>query len=112
MTTGRTPILTGVLVLFIGFTGCSPGFIYTNVHEPLSDDMEATPAIGKRVEVYNRGFRVPLGARGSIGAQWKNGFIGESAKEAGLTKLYYADLHVISILGGLWQQTEVTVIGE
>lgn len=102
----------GTLLVAWTLTGCAPGFIYTNIHEPLSTDMQSTPATGKETEIKNRQVRVPLGLRGSISTQWASGLIGQAAKDAGLTKIYYADLHLISVLGGTWQDAQITIVGE
>ena len=43
--------------------------------------------------------------------QWDSNGIGDIARKAGLSKIYYADRTILSI-AGVWTQVFVTVYGE
>jgi hypothetical protein len=101
-----------VLALVLpAITGCMPGLIYTNTTTPLVTNMNATPANGKVVYTENEGFKVPL-SRIPLSAQWRKDLVGEAAKANGLTTIYYADIERFSILGGIWQESSIRIVGE
>lgn len=47
----------------------------------------------------------------NLAASWNGRAIGDAAKRAGLTEIYYADLHTVSVLLGIWEQKTVEVYG-
>ena len=92
-------------------SGCAPGLIYTNVTQPLTVSVDNTP-VGSRVGGgTSQHLRIPV-PRARLGAEWDSRAIGAAAKEAGLEKVYYADLHTLSILAGTWRRETIRVWGE
>lgn len=52
----------------------------------------------------------PLSGAG-IQVEWASRGIGDIAKTNELANVHYADLHTVSILGGLWKRVRVEVYG-
>ncbi len=92
-------------------SGCTPGFLYTNIRTPLVHDMVRTPRGSTKADLSAHHIEEPL-TSANLSADWNSFAIGEAAKEAGLEKAYFADLHTISIFGGLYRRRTVEVWGE
>jgi hypothetical protein len=103
-------IVAGVSAL-VQLSGCTYGLLYTNVHRPLSTNMNSTVVQGDSTTSENQGVSLPLG-RINLSARWSNQAIGEAAQQAGITNIHYLDLHTVSVLLGIWGYSEVTVVGE
>ncbi len=87
------------------FTGCGQARVYHHVTLPLDVNFNNTPVADsassgdiKRFQYY-------------VDVQWDSNGIGDIARQAGMSKIYYADRTVMSILG-VWTQVFVTVYGE
>jgi len=108
----RASLLFFALSCLCSEVGCvAPGYIFSDITEPYCDNMNNTP-IGEREGVSDtKQFKVPYVAPG-LTALWSSNAIGDAAKEAGLTELYYCDLHTLSILGGVWQSQNIIVYGK
>lgn len=104
-----------IILLLIGMgavcSACSPGFIYTNITVPLTEDMDHTPRGTRLAALDTKQLKEPI-TRFNLSAQWDSRAIGDAAREAGLSTIYYADMKTISILGGVWKQEIVRVWGE
>src|SRR4051812_45164728 len=107
-----TPKDLFVAIIFAASTfamsGCAYGIIYTSTTEPLVTNMRATQLGDSTAKSGTRQVSLPVTAL-SLSAGWKGRGIGEAAQQAGLTEIYYADLHTLSILLGLYQQKTVLV---
>lgn len=85
------------------------GFLYTDVSFPLTENHRGeplTPPLGKG-DV--KSIHYPLSA---VRVSWDSNAIGEIAKQNGIEKIYFADMHVFSVFFGLWNQYEVRIVGE
>jgi hypothetical protein len=72
--------------------------------------MRQTPVGSRTVESDTKLVSVPF-VSGSLTATWDSKAIGDAAKKAGLTEIYYADLHTLRVLG-IWQKQTVQVYGK
>lgn len=98
-------------MLILAGSGCTSGFIYTNVTFPLTTDMNRTP-VGRTVSSVNsKLLQEPLTGF-DLTVEWDSRALGDAARKAGFETFYFADIHTISILGGLWEQQAVRVWGE
>ena len=91
--------------------GCAPGFIYTNITEPLTTDMNETPRGTRLAALDTKQLKEPI-TRFNLSAEWDSRAIGDAAKRAGLNTIFYADMKTVSVLGGIWRQQTVRVWGE
>ena len=101
----RTSALLALAISTTTLTGCGTGAFYHHVTLPLDINFNNTPVH-------------PPATRGStkeiryyVDVQWDSNGIGDIARKAGLSKVYYADRTVLSI-AGVWTQVFVTLYGE
>ncbi len=100
-----------LLLATVTLPGCLSGLIVNVTTEPLVTNMKGTPIGTRRVTLDRHQIREPL-TRLQLRAEWASNAIGDAAKRKGLKKVYYADLHTLSILFGIYQQKEVIVYGD
>lgn len=98
-----------LLGLLVGVSGC--GIIYTSVREPLVRNMRATPRGVSKGEASTKLVTLPTSPV-NLSAGWSTRSIGDAAQAAHLSEIYYADIHTISILLGLWEKKTVEVYGK
>ena len=88
-------------------SGCVNGYLYTHTVRPLTTNFHETPVVPGRgvrssmIQVRYSYFDVRAGNNG----------IGEIARRNGITRVYYADVEVLRILG-VFTQTYVRIYGE
>jgi hypothetical protein len=93
--------------LLVGASGCAaPGLIYTDIVRPLDLDMHETPDKRARGRSGTKAITV------YVTVMWDSAAIADAARERGLTKIYFADMHIVSVWFGLWQQRTAIVYGE
>jgi hypothetical protein len=92
-------------------SGCTRGFLYTDVVYPLTPNMQMTPARGDTAQAANYGVRIPF-TRVPLSAQWSTDALGEAAKAQGIQEIYYADIQRFRVLGGLWQDSSLRIVGK
>ena len=92
-------------------SGCAPGFIYTHITVPVSVNMKYTPVRTKRAEIKTNQLKEPFTGLG-ISAEWNSRAIGDAVKKIGLKNIYYADMEILSILGGIWREQKILVKGD
>ena len=107
----RTLYMISTLLLTSVISGCAPGFIYTHITVPVSVNMDHTPVGTKRAEIKTNQLKEPLTGIG-ISAQWSSRAIGDAAKKTGLKKIYYADMEILSIFGGVWKEQKILGKGD
>ena len=103
-------VFLGLFCLMGCGTGPLVGLIYTKVKMPLSRDLDVSPlkdndGTGKVVKIKD-----PISGYG-IYAELNSNAIGEIAKKHGISKVYFADQELFSVLG-IWTTTEVIIYGE
>lgn len=111
MTKQKSILLILLFSLLSSLPGCTYGFLYTDITEPLTTNMQNTPVGEETTEVGINIISEPATGTG-ISAEIGSTAIGDAAKRAGLTKIYFADIRTVSILGGLIEQRTVLVSGE
>lgn len=107
----RFSIISFLIGLALFCCGCSPGFIYTNVTVPVATNMDNTPRGTKVATLDSKQLKEPI-TRFNLSAEWDSRAIGDAARQAGLSTIYYADMKTISVLGGVWRQKTIRVWGE
>lgn len=87
------------------------GRIYTNKTIAYSDDFNKTP-IGSKV-CYIEDFKIKEPVSGyNINAEWMTSSVVEQARQSGISKIYFADVKVFSILMGIYSKNTLVVYGE
>jgi len=102
------------LLLLMGLLGPGclvTGFLYTNTTRPLTTNMAATPRGEVSGQAGSKHLQEPVTGIG-LSAEWDGRAIAQAALRAGLSEVYLADLHTVSILGGLWRQQTICVWGK
>lgn len=91
--------------------GCGgPGFLYTDITEPLTIDMDGTRRAPDSATGRQREIRDPL-TGGGIRAEWAGYAPGQTARDGGLQAVNYADVRRQSVFGGIWRTTTALVYG-
>lgn len=81
--------------------------IYTRITVPLDVNLNDTPVFTGRRESAQGDTRH---IRYYVQVEWESNAIGDIMKKHGLTKVHYADLEILSVLG-IWTQRFVHVYG-
>ena len=98
--------------LTLACAACSPrGIIYTNVTVPLVTNMNNTP-VGEKLALSDTKLITEPFTAARISGEWDSRAIGDAAKRSDITDIHYADLRILSILGGVWEQQTVRVWGQ
>ena len=104
-------IILLVLISFVSSCSMLDGRLYTNKVIPYSEDFKETP-IGSKV-CYVDDFKVKEPVSGyNISAEWMTSSVIEQARQEGISKIYYADLRVFSILMGIYSKKTLIVYGD
>ena len=97
---------------FLGFgllmtcTSCAGiGLLYQKTTVPLDVNLNATPVQTKDEEGDVKQFRY------YVSIDWDSNGIGDIAKQAGVSQVYYADYTSFSVVFGVWRQQFVTIYG-
>jgi len=99
-------------LLLILFASCTTdGRLYTNKVIPYSDEFERTPIGSKRCFITDFKVKEPVSGY-NISAEWMTSSVYEKVLEAGITKVYYADLKIFSILQGVYSKKTLIVYGD
>jgi hypothetical protein len=106
----RWPALAMMVFLCGCGTGPLAGLVYTNVRQPLTLDLKATP-VPERPPDSDRiiEIREPFSGLG-VHARVSSNAIGDIAWQNGVDPLYFADQEVFSILG-IWKTQRVFLYG-
>jgi hypothetical protein len=104
----RFVVLTSLL---LPISGCVYGFVYTDVTEPVSENMLSNLRATRSVQGNRQELKEPFSG-GGIRVMWASNGIGDVAKSQGLSRIHYADIRTISVLGGIWKRRTVIVHGE
>ena len=97
------------IFIFI-LSGCSTGFLYTNVTTPYCTDMQENLSEGKDSRSSLKQFSIPTvpGSR----TIWSSNSIADAAKKEGIEVIQYCDRKKFSILGGIWGSDSIVVYGK
>ena len=93
-------------------SGC--GLLYTNVTRPQSRNFNNTPIGSKKCTINAHKVNLPVMplATSRVSAEWDIGSIADAAQKAGITKIYYTDLHTFSILLGTYRRNSLIIYGD
>ena len=93
----------GLLASCLLLPGC--GLIYTHVVVPLDINADDAPVQETGGRSDWRSFQY------IVRVDWNTSAIADAAHAGGITRIYYADMEILSILGGLWSQQTAIVYG-
>ena len=101
-----------IIAIITTFSGC--GLIYTNVVRPHSRDFNNTPIGSKKCIMSAYKVQVPIVplSRSRISAEWNTERINEAAQKAGITKIYYTELHTKEFLLGTFRRQTIIIHGD
>ena len=106
MGTDVRALLTALCIAVL--PGCVNGFLYTHTVRPLTTDLHDTPVVeGEGL----RGSLVQVRYSSYLDVRVGNNGIGEIARQKGISRIYYADIEVVRILG-IFTRTNVLIYGE
>jgi hypothetical protein len=91
--------------LLAGAPGCMSGLIYTHVTVPLDVNLDRTPVSTKEARDSANTLQYYLRI------DWGSDGIGDVARRHGFTRIDYADLETLSVLG-VWKQQWAHVYGQ
>lgn len=80
-------------------------------HEPYTTDLHNT----RKTDIQGSGtiFHIQEPISGyNLYIELNSNAIGDIAKKHGLTKVYFADLEIFEVLGGIWQHQKLHIYGE
>jgi hypothetical protein len=98
-------------ILFIT-AGCSvSGRLVTNSTKPYTRNFDNTPVGSKQCVLNDFRLREPISGH-SISAEWTTDKILKVAEEAGMTNVYYADMHTLSLLLGIYKRKKLIIYGD
>ena len=100
----------GLLLLAFFCSSCAPGFLYTDITVPLTENMYCNQTEVLKVKGNTQELKEPFTAAG-IRAEWASYAIGDVAKQNDLQVVSFADERIFSILGGLYRSRTVMVNG-
>jgi TRL-like protein family len=96
----RRSLLAACLLL----PGCGWGLVFTHIVVPLDIDADNAPAQEMAGKSDWRTFSY------MIHVDWNTSAIADAAHAAGITRIYYADMEILSILG-IWTTQTAIVYG-
>ena len=106
----KSLLLCAAALMSLPTQGCTYGLLYSDTVIPVDQNMTQT-LLGPKVGVgetkqlqdpFVTGVKVEWGSRG----------IGDAAKKTGLEEIEFADMHTISVLGGLYKSSTIVVYGK
>lgn len=91
--------------------GCLSGRLYQDTVEPYTTDFHDTPVGSKRCVLNTHKVQEPFSGYG-VNAEWYTDTIVRQLLEAGITKVYYADLRTFTILWNIYTRKQIIVYGD
>jgi hypothetical protein len=102
-----------ILPVLICSSGC--GLFYTNVTRPYSWDFNNTPVGSKKATVSGHYVQVPVFLPFNytrVSAEWDTADVNKAAREAGINRIYYADVHILSFLLNTYRRSTLIIYGD
>ena len=101
-----------VALLTMATVGCvGQGMLYTRVVRTYSNDFSSTLAGSKTCRVNEHILKEPVSGAG-VSVSFTSRVVEESARTAGMTNLYYADMETLSILNGIYKRKTLILNGD
>lgn len=94
----------------LALSGCVFGAVYSDLRTPVVTNMRNTPCGNAQSESETVQLSIPTTSV-SLAAAWDSRAIGDAAQKGGLKEIYYADLHTVSVLLGIWEEQTIEVYG-
>jgi hypothetical protein len=107
----RRAISLALAACLVAATGCLSGGIYTHVTRPLDLNLDHTPVHDGKSGDSWKTLHIPITSGLFVQFDWGSDAIGDGARKAGITTIYYADLETLQVLG-IWSQRWAIVYGE
>jgi hypothetical protein len=92
-------------LLLACLTGCGAGLIYTHVTVPLDLNVRDVPAQPETGRSDWKTFKYV------VQVDWNSAALVDAARAAGLERIFFADMEILSVFFGVWQQRTATVYG-
>lgn len=106
----RFQLLLSALTLSLPLQGCTYGFLYSDTVVPVDQNMART-ALGTTVgKEETKQLQDPFVT--GVKVEWGSRAIGDAAKKTGLEEIEFADMHTLSVLGGLYKSSTIIVYGK
>ena len=100
------------VMLSLTVTGCAgDGMLYTRVVHPYFPDFHATPVGSKECRVNKYTIKEPVSSA-NVSVSFTLRVMQETAREAGITNLYYADIETFSIMNGIYKRDTLILHGD
>lgn len=99
-----------LLCSLIALQGCTYGFLYSDTVVPLDENMTRTLLGSHSGSSGTSQLQDPFVT--GLKVEWASRAIGDAAKNGGVETIQFADLHTISILGGVYKTSTAVVYGE
>ncbi len=90
--------------------GCTYGFFYSDTVVPVDQNMARTALTGTTAAEDTKQLQDPFVT--GVKVEWGSRAIGDAAKKRGLDEIEFADMHTISVLGGLYKSSTIIVYGK
>lgn len=90
--------------------GCTYGFLYSDTVRPLDRNMEGALFGSQQGTSQTKQLHDPFVS--GVTVEWASRAIGDAARNGGIEEIQFADIHTVSILGGLFRTSTVLVYGE
>lgn len=101
------------LMFFLSLGGCltSRGLLYTDIVQPLCQDLRGTGLGTKKASGASKKIEIPT-TRIDLSAEWDSRAIGDIARSHGISTVYGCDARRQSYALGIWRKDEVIIYGD
>jgi hypothetical protein len=106
------PVAMAALAVCTG--GCANmirGNLYTHTIQPYSVDFKDTPIGGRKCILTSHRIREPA-TRAGLSAEWDTRTIRQAARDAGMTRIHYADISTFSVLWSAYRRRALILYGD
>jgi hypothetical protein len=100
-----------VMLMLLGSSSCTPGFIYTDITEPFDTNMNNTEIVSAYKGGESFELKDPISAVG-VRVQVEDRTVGGIAARNKLNVITASDMRLQSWLGGLWVKRTLILYGE
>ena len=108
---GKAGLTAALVILMTGCSSIMTGYIFTHTVHPYSTDFNNTPVGTRKCIIANYQVREPISGYGAS-AEWNMRTISQAARDAGITNLYYADIHTLSLFRRIYRRKALVLYGD
>lgn len=98
------------LLASLSLQGCTYGFLYSDTVVPVDRNMTRTLLGSTSGSEETKQLQDPFVT--GVKVEWGSRAIGDAAKRTGVEQIEFADMHTISVLGGLYKSSTIIVYGK